>query len=190
MTQSGLLTISKHQSVNTEGWPIWSIILQLHRSTHIPSPTTLQLHLLDCNSFQIKFNLSQSYWPLLQMRPNRAWMALSTFPTSSNNTMHSWLRSWRHLLGSWVFAWMPRRFPYWFDKKKNIYFRLFYQGQKHYFLTVLGTLGFLSTTTEPPPHNFKSYKVVNQFLRIMQKATCSSPSYTIRHKEWEWFLLV
>lgn len=31
-----------------------------------------------------------------------------------------------------------------------MYFRLFYQGQEHYFLTVLGTLGFLSTTTEPP----------------------------------------
>lgn len=64
----------------------WSIILQLHRSTHLPSPTTLQLHLLDCNSFQIKFNLPQSYWPLLQTRPNSDWMALSIFPTSSNNT--------------------------------------------------------------------------------------------------------
>lgn len=42
--------------------------------------------------------------------------------------------------------------------KKIIYFSLFYQGQERYFLTVLGTLGFPSTTTEPSPlpPNFKS----------------------------------
>lgn len=83
------------------------------------------------------------------MRPNSAWMALSIFPTRSNNTIHRSLRSWRHLLGSWVFAWMPWCFPYWFDKK-NIYFRLLYQGQERYFSTVLGTLGFPSTTTPNP----------------------------------------
>lgn len=80
-------------------------------------------------------------------------------------------------------------FLYWF-KKIDSTLRLL-PGAKsiHYFLIALGTLGNWSTTTEKPSF-YIICKAANQFLTIMLTATCSSPSYTIRHKEGEWFLWV
>lgn len=72
-----------------------------------------------------------------------------------------------------------------------MYFRLFYQGQEHYFLTVLGTLGFLSTTTEPPsPPAILNHRSCKWISKNHAKSHLQQASYTIRHKEWEWFLLV
>ena len=120
----GLLTIlrTRQQSVNIEGWPTLICILQLHRSIHIPSHNPHQLHLLEQSSFQIKFTFHRGTDHRYRSGQTVSWRAQSAFPNSSNNTTHRLLRSWRHLPGSWVFAWMPCCFLYWIFLKKSISF--------------------------------------------------------------------
>lgn len=153
----GLLTIpgTRHQSVNIEGWPILIYILQLHRSTVIPSHTPHQRHLSEWTSFQIKFTFHRGTDHCYRSGQTVSWMAQSAFPNSGNNTIHRLLRSWRHLLGSWVFAWMPCCFLYWF-KKNNFILSCFTKGKSITFWLSLG-LWILLALQQKTPH-FKSYE--------------------------------
>lgn len=134
---------------------LWSIILQLHRSTHIPSPTPLQLHLLDCNSFQIKFNLPELLTTAIDEAKqylewhNQHFQPAATLKYVGQSEVESiyWVPGFLHECHDVLHT----------DLTKKKIFRLFYQGQEHYFLIVLGTLGFPSITTEHlPPSHFKS----------------------------------
>lgn len=77
---------SDNQSVNIEGWPTLTYILQVHRIP-ILSHTPHRLHLLEWASFQIKFIFHRGPDHCYRSGHTVSWMAQSAFPNSSNNTI-------------------------------------------------------------------------------------------------------